>query len=111
MSLGGTGVHHTHANVSWLFSMGHEAWRTGLLNGVPAHANLSRGLPGSGKSHIAKKLKDAEVEEGGDAPRIHSIDDYFITVRPSLALQDSTCSYRWQGPILQSGPQRTGHLP
>ncbi len=39
-----------------------------------------RGPPGSGKSHIARKLRDAEVAAGGEAPRIHSIDDYFITV-------------------------------
>ena len=39
-----------------------------------------RGLPGSGKSHLAKKIKEVEVEQGGQAPRIHSIDDYFMTV-------------------------------
>lgn len=39
-----------------------------------------RGLPGSGKSHIAKKLREIEAEQGGEPPRIHSIDDYFVTV-------------------------------
>lgn len=24
-------------------------------------------------------LRDSEVENGGDAPRIHSMDDYFMT--------------------------------
>ena len=43
-------------------------------------AIVLRGLPGSGKSFIAKKLKDIEVQQGGDAPRIHAIDDYFVTV-------------------------------
>ncbi|KAK2663985.1 hypothetical protein Ddye_002559 [Dipteronia dyeriana] len=38
-----------------------------------------RGLPGSGKSYLAKILRDLEVENGGDAPRIHSMDDYFMT--------------------------------
>lgn len=38
-----------------------------------------RGLPGSGKSYLAKKMKDVEVQQGGDAPRIHAIDDYFVT--------------------------------
>ncbi|KAK9817310.1 hypothetical protein WJX72_012496 [[Myrmecia] bisecta] len=38
-----------------------------------------RGLPGSGKTHIAKKLRTVEVEHGGEAPRIHAIDDYFVT--------------------------------
>lgn len=34
---------------------------------------------GSGKSYLAKMLRDLEVENGGDAPRIHSMDDYFMT--------------------------------
>ncbi|CAK0770761.1 hypothetical protein CVIRNUC_003799 [Coccomyxa viridis] len=42
-------------------------------------AVVLRGLPGSGKSHLARLLRDAEVAAGGEAPRIHSIDDYFIT--------------------------------
>lgn len=37
-----------------------------------------RGPPGSGKSHLAKLIKDKEVEMGGSA-RILSIDDYFTT--------------------------------
>ncbi|BAT76604.1 hypothetical protein VIGAN_01463300 [Vigna angularis var. angularis] len=40
---------------------------------------IFRGLPGSGKSYLAKMLRDLEVENGGDAPRIHSMDDYFMT--------------------------------
>lgn len=36
-------------------------------------------LSGSGKSYLAKMLRDLEVENGGDAPRIHSMDDYFMT--------------------------------
>ncbi|KAJ4789161.1 P-loop containing nucleoside triphosphate hydrolases superfamily protein [Rhynchospora pubera] len=39
---------------------------------------ILRGLPGSGKSYLAKALRDVEVENGGSAPRIHSIDDYFM---------------------------------
>lgn len=51
-----------------------------------------RGLPGSGKSYLAKKMKDVEVEQGGDAPRIHAIDDYFVTVQVHFAVQSlSTC--------------------
>lgn len=34
---------------------------------------------GSGKTYLAKMLRDLEVENGGDAPRIHSMDDYFMT--------------------------------
>ena len=48
-------------------------------------AIILRGLPGSGKTHIAKKLRDVEVENGGDAPRIHALDDYFVTVHPHPA--------------------------
>lgn len=33
---------------------------------------------GSGKSYLAKMLRDIEVENGGGAPRIHSMDDYFM---------------------------------
>jgi YLP motif-containing protein 1 len=33
---------------------------------------------GSGKSYLAKALRDLEVENGGNAPRIHSMDDYFM---------------------------------
>ncbi|GLU21515.1 hypothetical protein SLE2022_376490 [Rubroshorea leprosula] len=40
---------------------------------------ILRGLPGSGKSYLAKLLRDLEVENGGDAPRIHAMDDYFMT--------------------------------
>jgi len=41
---------------------------------------ILRGLPGSGKSYLAKKLRDTEVEEGGEPPRVHAIDDYFVAV-------------------------------
>lgn len=37
-----------------------------------------RGAPGSGKSYIAKLIKDKEVEMGGSA-RMLSLDDYFTT--------------------------------
>ncbi|XP_047316816.1 uncharacterized protein LOC124920379 isoform X2 [Impatiens glandulifera] len=40
---------------------------------------ILRGLSGSGKSYLAKFLRDIEVENGGSAPRIHSMDDYFVT--------------------------------
>ncbi|XP_068110635.1 YLP motif-containing protein 1 isoform X2 [Hyperolius riggenbachi] len=40
---------------------------------------IMRGLPGSGKTHVAKLIRDKEVENGGSAPRVLSLDDYFIT--------------------------------
>jgi len=42
-------------------------------------AIFMRGIPGSGKSFSAKLIKDKEVENGGNAPRILSLDDYFMT--------------------------------
>ncbi len=38
---------------------------------------IFRGLPGAGKSHVAKLVKSKEAELGSDAPRILSLDDYF----------------------------------
>lgn len=38
---------------------------------------ILRGLPGSGKSHVARLIKEKEVLMGGSAPRILSIDDYY----------------------------------
>ncbi|XP_077291589.1 uncharacterized protein LOC143915051 isoform X2 [Arctopsyche grandis] len=40
---------------------------------------ILRGLPGSGKSYLAKLIKDREIENGGSAPRILSMDDYFMS--------------------------------
>lgn len=40
---------------------------------------LLRGPPGSGKSTAARKIREAELAAGGEAPRTHTIDDYFFT--------------------------------
>lgn len=40
---------------------------------------ILRGPPGTGKSHVAKLLKEKEVEHNGVAVRILSLDDYFLT--------------------------------
>ncbi|GAB4823040.1 hypothetical protein N2152v2_010086 [Parachlorella kessleri] len=40
---------------------------------------LLRGLPGSGKSRLARLVRDRETEQGGKPPRILSLDDYFMT--------------------------------
>ncbi|XP_018492632.1 uncharacterized protein LOC108862869 isoform X2 [Raphanus sativus] len=53
---------------------------------------ILRGLPGSGKSYLAKLLRDMEVENGGTAPRIHSMDDYFMTEVEKVEESDSTSS-------------------
>lgn len=41
---------------------------------------LMRGLPGSGKSHVARLIKNKETDIGGPGKvRILSIDDYFTS--------------------------------
>jgi hypothetical protein len=44
----------------------------------PAIVVLVRGIPGSGKSWLAQRLRAIEMENGGKAPRVLSIDPYFI---------------------------------
>ncbi|XP_019851537.1 PREDICTED: YLP motif-containing protein 1-like [Amphimedon queenslandica] len=41
-------------------------------------AIIFRGLPGSGKSHLAKLIKEKELQYSSSAPRILSIDTYFV---------------------------------
>ena len=38
---------------------------------------IFRGLPGSGKSFVAKNIKSQESSYGSEAPRILALDDYF----------------------------------
>ncbi|XP_061785293.1 uncharacterized protein ylpm1 [Nerophis lumbriciformis] len=40
---------------------------------------IMRGLPGSGKSHVAKLIRDKEVDCGGAPPRVLVLDDYFMS--------------------------------
>lgn len=57
-----------------------QLFRNPLRTSRPDHfVIILRGFPGSGKTYLAKMLRDLEVENGGDAPRIHSMDDYFMT--------------------------------
>jgi len=51
-------------------------------------AIILRGLPGSGKSMIAQAMRDAEVEAGAPAPKIHSLDDYFMTEVEHVEVED-----------------------
>ena len=74
-------------------------------------AVIMRGLPGSGKTFIAKALRDLEVSHGGEAPRIHALDDYFVTVSPGLFsavkrhASDSLCARRhdWRPFLMRHG--------
>lgn len=60
-------------DASHIFKQPHRASRPDHL------VIILRGLPGSGKSYLAKVLRDIEVDNGGEAPRIHSMDEYFMT--------------------------------
>ncbi|VVB17795.1 unnamed protein product [Arabis nemorensis] len=63
---------------------------------------ILRGLPGSGKSYLAKLLRDIEVENGGSAPRIHSMDDYFMTEVEKVDESDlSSGSGRSKRPVVK----------
>ncbi|KAK4803871.1 hypothetical protein SAY86_003688 [Trapa natans] len=53
---------------------------------------ILRGLPGSGKSYLAKMLRDIEVENGGAAPRIYSMDEYFMTEVEKVETVDASKS-------------------
>lgn len=50
----------------------------GRFHRPPRIVIILRGPPGSGKTYLAKLIKDTEVEHGSSAPRILSLDDYFI---------------------------------
>ncbi|KAH1117703.1 hypothetical protein AAZX31_17G094700 [Glycine max] len=80
-------------DASHLFRHPHRASR-------PDHfVIIFRGLPGSGKSYLAKMLRDLEVENGGDAPRIHSMDDYFMTEVEDGEASKSSSSGRNKKPV------------
>ncbi|PRD30930.1 UNVERIFIED_CONTAM: Ylpm1 [Trichonephila clavipes] len=51
---------------------------------------ILRGLPGSGKTYVAKLIKDKEVENGGSAPRILSLDDYFMVEKEVIDIDPDT---------------------
>lgn len=50
----------------------------GRFKRPPRICFILRGVPGSGKSYLARLIKDCEVKHGGQAPRVLSIDDYFL---------------------------------
>ena len=52
-------------------------------------AVILRGLPGSGKSAAARKLRELELAHGGEAPRVLSLDDYFVTVLDPVTMTGS----------------------
>nr|XP_023029814.1 YLP motif-containing protein 1-like isoform X1 [Leptinotarsa decemlineata]XP_023029816.1 YLP motif-containing protein 1-like isoform X1 [Leptinotarsa decemlineata]XP_023029817.1 YLP motif-containing protein 1-like isoform X1 [Leptinotarsa decemlineata] len=60
----------------------------GRLNRPPRIVIIIRGPPGSGKTFLVKQIKDKEVENGGSAPRILSLDDYFMVEHEKQILED-----------------------
>ncbi|XP_034941545.1 uncharacterized protein ZAP3 [Chelonus insularis] len=61
----------------------------GRQNRPPKIVIILRGPPGSGKSYVAKLIKDKEVEQGGSAPRILSLDDYFLIEKEVESIDDN----------------------
>lgn len=51
---------------------------------------ILRGPPGSGKSYVAKLIKDKEVENGGSAPRMLCLDDYFMVETEKTVMDQDT---------------------
>ena len=49
---------------------------------------ILRGLPGAGKTRVARTLRDIEVANGGEAPRVLSLDDYFLQEREVQKMDD-----------------------
>ncbi|XP_022180769.1 uncharacterized protein LOC111040974 isoform X2 [Myzus persicae] len=62
----------------------------GRLNRPSKIVIILRGLPGSGKSHVARLIKEKEVAMGGQAPRILSLDDYFMTEVTKMEIDPET---------------------
>ncbi|GJM90594.1 hypothetical protein PR202_ga06893 [Eleusine coracana subsp. coracana] len=76
---GATSAHHSLNPPKVTIINACDLFKQPLRASRPDHiVIILRGLPGSGKSYLAKALRDLEVENGASAPRIHSMDDYFM---------------------------------
>ncbi|XP_017787005.1 PREDICTED: YLP motif-containing protein 1-like isoform X2 [Nicrophorus vespilloides] len=60
----------------------------GRFRRPPRIVIILRGPSGSGKTFLAKLIKDREVENGGSAPRILSLDDYFMVEQEREVTED-----------------------
>ena len=76
-------------------------------------AVIMRGLPGSGKSWLARKLRELELKNRAEAPRIHAIDDYFVSVRrAAVRVLPELRPGRWWGACPLAMPWEVApHLP
>ncbi|AQK70589.1 P-loop containing nucleoside triphosphate hydrolase superfamily protein [Zea mays] len=74
-----TSAHYSLENSNVTVINACDLFKQPLRGSRPDHiVVILRGLPGSGKSYLAKALRDLEVDNGANAPRIHSMDDYFM---------------------------------
>ena len=53
-------------------------WAPGRHDRPSTIVVLIRGIPGSGKSWLAQRIRNLECEHGAKAPRVLSIDPYFM---------------------------------
>ncbi|CAH0560761.1 unnamed protein product [Brassicogethes aeneus] len=60
----------------------------GRFSRPPKIVIILRGPSGSGKTYLAKLIKDKEVENGGSAPRILSLDDYFMVEQEKEVIEE-----------------------
>jgi predicted kinase len=51
---------------------------------------VMRGLPGSGKTHLANLFKQLEIKHFGNTPRIISVDDYFMEEKEVFEVDPAT---------------------
>lgn len=61
---------------------------------------ILRGLPGSGKTHHAKIIKDIETSYGGSAPRIQCLDDYYM-IEKEVMVYDETVGRKVKRKVLE----------
>ncbi|KAK3152482.1 hypothetical protein QOZ80_2BG0159560 [Eleusine coracana subsp. coracana] len=86
---GATSAHHSLNPPKVTIINACDLFKQPLRASRPDHiVIILRGLPGSGKSYLAKALRDLEVENGASAPRIHSMDDYFM-IEVEKKIEDS----------------------
>lgn len=68
---------------SWLFKKDSTARPSKIVV-------VMRGLPGSGKTHLANLFKQLEIKHFGNTPRIISVDDYFMEENEVVELDPET---------------------
>jgi YLP motif-containing protein 1 len=67
----------------WLFKKGNTTRPNKIVV-------VMRGLPGSGKTHLANLFKQLEIKHFGNTPRIISVDDYFMEEKEVFEVDPAT---------------------